>query len=96
MFAMLVALVPGISLGAVTADDCQRHRDEFIASLEENRRNSVREIDAAASETNDPDQKALLEDERNQAWEFEEQMRATGDQLFRDCMTHVEALKSGG
>ncbi len=93
---MTVALIPGAVLGAVTADDCQRHRDEFIASLEENRRNSVREIDAAASETDDPDQKAMLEEERNQAWEFEERMRATGDQLFRDCMTHVEAQRSGG
>ena len=80
--------------GALTRADCERHRAEFIASLEENRSNSIRQIDEAAREISDDAEKAHLEAQRNEAWEFEERMRAMGDRIFRDCMAHVR--DSGG
>jgi len=96
MLVLMSSLLAGLPAGAVTPGDCHRHREEFVASLEENRRNSVREIEQARRETDDPGRRERLEQERNEAWEFEERMRATGDQIFRDCMAHVEGRKAGG
>lgn len=97
LVVVVATLLPSRSVRAqVTPAECQRHRDAFIAGLEANRRKSVREIDDAWRETRNPREREHLEHQRNEAWEHEERMRSTGDQIYRDCMAHAAARGTSG
>ena len=91
---MLALLVPGSPAQALTADECNRNRDEFLQSIEENRRNGVQRLEAELAQVRDPTRRDLLAREVDELWEFEESMRAVGDQMFRDCMRQLREEKS--
>lgn len=86
-------LAPGAVAETLTPEDCARHRDEFLQQLEENRRDGVQRLEAQLAETTDPTRRDLLTQEVNELWEFEESMRAVGDQTFRDCMRSLGQVK---
>ncbi len=93
MSLTLTLLAQGAVAETLTPEDCARHRDEFLQSLEDNRRDGVKRLEAELAETVDRTRRDRLTQEVNELWEFEESMRAVGDQTFRDCMRSLGQVK---
>jgi hypothetical protein len=76
---------------ALTEQDCRAHRDTVLDGLARNREQRVRHVEEALRKGPSQEDREYLEQEREQAWEYEERMRQLGDQTWRDCMAHVRA-----
>ncbi len=90
---MFTLLAPGAVAETLTPEECARHRDEFLQTIEDNRRDGVKRLEAELAETVDRTRRDRLTQEVDELWEFEESMRAVGDQTFRDCMRSLGQVK---
>jgi hypothetical protein len=77
----------------VSEQTCAQDRDEFLAMLEKNRRDELEPVKNELDATLEKDQREILEHQISQIWDRDEELRATADHIWRDCIAHVRSLK---
>ena len=76
---------------AVSEDECRAHRESFVESLVRNRERSLRDLEHDVAGDTSVEARDRLEYQQAQVYDYEERMRAVGDQIWRDCMAHLRA-----
>jgi vacuolar-type H+-ATPase subunit H len=79
---------------ALEEGTCVQHRDQFIESLDEERERSLAQVERSLAEISNATEQEHLRYQREQIWDYDEQMRGTADQIWRDCMQHVRNLNN--
>ena len=90
IFAFFVSLPV---FAVIDEESCDRDRDQLIVSLDEQRVRMLEKIERVLDETSDQSEQEHLRYRRDQVWDYDEQMRGTAEQIWRDCMLHVEAMR---
>lgn len=87
-----------MSAGAadLTAAVCAADRDAYLAQAAINREKRIADLTAAADASAEEELRQQFIDERERAWMVEEERRGQALAIYRECMAHVERLRTGG
>ena len=80
---------------ALQPAECHADHEAYLEALASNREQRLAAARDALAETADEAHRARIRAEGEAAWEHEEQMRGLAAQNLRDCLQHVERLRSG-
>ena len=80
---------------ALQPSECHADHEAYLEALASNREQRLAAARDALAETADEAHRARIRAEGEAAWEHEEQMRGLAAQNLRDCLQHVERLRSG-
>jgi len=92
--ASLALAVPAAS--ALDVEQCHADHAAFLDALAHNREQRLAAAGDSLADAADEAQRARILQEREAAWEHEEQMRGLAAQNLRDCLRHVDGLRAGG
>lgn len=80
---------------ALAESDCEADRKAIVDDLASGRADAVATLDRSIADASTDYERKLLEQQREELWDYEEQQIAVADRVHRDCLKHVRQVRSG-